>query len=279
MWAHCCASGAWNRIGHSALTVGLAPWATRQIYGSQEGQVRSVGGNIVNRLAQRLCVLGVALAGAQLVMADTMYVMDRLELGIHEDKSADSAIVRLVPSGTALEVMVRDEAFVQIRTVDGVVGWVDGRYLMPEKPAQIELAELQTRHSETQSQLEEAELRVEDLDARLEDLSNVDATPGQEAMQNDAASEVERLTEENLLLREELLNIERSAFAEVILTPPVIDKPTPPKQPKVAVKDQSVFGLSKFQWMFIVALSVLCFGLGAYLVDYNARKRHGGFRL
>lgn len=242
-------------------------------------EYRLCGRTVVKFLAQGVWLLGVALAGTQLAVADTMYVMDRLEIGIHEDKSADSAILGLIPSGSALEVLGRDDAFVQIRTEDGVVGWVDGRYLILEKPAQNELAELQAKHNETQSRLEEAELRVESLDAQLEDLSKVEAAGGQTAMQSESAGEIERLTEENLLLREELLNIERSAFADVILTPPVIDQPTPPKQPKKVVREQSVFGLSKFQWIFIVALSVLCFGLGAYLMDYNARKRHGGFRL
>ncbi len=223
------------------------------------------------------CLLAI-LATTPFALAETRYVVDRLELGIHEDKSADSPILELIPSGSAVEIMASDDTFTQVRTQDGVVGWVDGRYLMAEKPAQLELATLQAQHSETQSRLEEAELRVEDLSAQLEDTST--------GAQQESADEIERLTEENALLKEELLNIEQSAFAEVVLMPLLEEQPAPQAQqtpstptPRRAARDQSVFGLSKYQWIFIAALAVLFFGLGAYLVDYSTRKRHGGFRL
>lgn len=223
-----------------------------------------------------LWLLGVTLASMQPAFADTMYVIDRLQLGMHEDKAPDSAIVKLIPTGSPLEIMARDETFAQVRTEDGIVGWVDARYLMPEKPAQTELEELQAEHRETESQLDKAQLQIEDLNSRLEEISNVEPTPAEVAFQADAVGEIQRLTEENAQLKEELLNVERSAFAEVILTPPPIEQP---KQTKQVVVQAGVFGLSKFQWIFIAALAVLCFGLGAYVVDYNARKRHGGFRL
>ena len=34
-----------------------------------------------------------------------------------------------------------------------------------------------------------------------------------------------------------------------------------------------------FEWVLVAAMFVMGFGLGAYLLDYLQRRRHGGFRL
>ena len=54
--------------------------------------------------------------------ADTVYVTDRFEIGIHESTDIDSVIIAVIPSGTPLEVLERNGEFVQVSTPDGTSG-------------------------------------------------------------------------------------------------------------------------------------------------------------
>ena len=82
---------------------------------------------------------------ATTLRADTVYVVDRLQLGIHDDISIDSTIVAIVPSGTELTVLERQDEFVKVTTPQGATGWVDARYVVGEKPSVLMLEERETQ--------------------------------------------------------------------------------------------------------------------------------------
>ena len=85
------------------------------------------------------CLSAWAVVGALLwagpLPAETAFVTDRLLLGVHESKSLDAAVLRLLESGDAVEVLERDGELARVRTSRGREGWVDGRYLSAVAPA------------------------------------------------------------------------------------------------------------------------------------------------
>ncbi|GEM_PF-1480499 len=79
----------------------------------------------------------VPLAG----QADTLYVTDKLYLGVYEQKGEGQ--MTSITSGTALEVLDDQGAWLRARLPDGSEGWVKSKYLVDEVPAGIRLAELE----------------------------------------------------------------------------------------------------------------------------------------
>lgn len=112
-----------------------------------------------------LCLLGFAVTSA---IAQTAYVSDRLEVTLRTGTSTQHTIVRMLPSGTRLNVLEADPAtgYSRVRTADGTEGWVLTRYLM-ERPAARE-------------QVAVATTRVESLETRASELaSELDAASGE----------------------------------------------------------------------------------------------------
>lgn len=103
-----------------------------------------------------LCLLALSAAAAD---AQTRYVSDRLEVTLRTGTTTQHSIVRMLPSGTRVEVLGTDDAagYTRVRSADGTEGWVLTRYLM-DRPAARE-------------QLEVATARAESLAARVAELT------------------------------------------------------------------------------------------------------------
>jgi len=80
------------------------------------------------------------------VQAETRYVTDSFKLPMRSGGSANHRIVRMVPSGTPLEVLeTNDEGFVKVRTPERVVGWMLIRDLMNEASPRDRVLQLEGR--------------------------------------------------------------------------------------------------------------------------------------
>ena len=80
-------------------------------------------------LLHRLLVLSMLLLVSN-VHAETLYVTDRILLGVHQQPFEQSPIIKSIPSGTKLDVLERQNNFAKVKTKDGVSGWVSETYLM-----------------------------------------------------------------------------------------------------------------------------------------------------
>ena len=80
--------------------------------------------------------------GALTARAEKSYASDQVEVLMRTGPSQQHAIVRMLKSGVAMEVLERDQSkgYSKVRTVGGTEGWVLSRYLMAE-PAARELLE------------------------------------------------------------------------------------------------------------------------------------------
>ncbi|HHC73168.1 MAG TPA: TIGR04211 family SH3 domain-containing protein [Thiotrichales bacterium] len=86
-------------------------------------------------------LLLVALTGTALA-GETVYVTDRLYLGLHKEPGASGKPLRTLVSGTRLELLERKTNYARVRLPDGSSGWVKSAFLVTEKPPRLVLDEL-----------------------------------------------------------------------------------------------------------------------------------------
>lgn len=209
----------------------------------------------------RFAGIALLLAGAGPARAETLFITDTLNIGLHLEADIDSPITGLVPGGTALTVLARSGELAEVRAANGPSGWIDGQYLVTEKPARARALELE---------IETQRLRAELASLRSANSSPATASPDDNgplaarlnAQRLKAAELTARLTElKNRLVASE----QRAATAAG----------------PGAGRDARIAGLANWKTLAIVGLVMLIIGLlgGAWLLDWLNRRRHGGFRL
>ena len=146
-------------------------------------------------------VLFLGLVGS--AFAETRYVSDRLEIQMRTGKGTQFRILRMLPSGTPLEVLEVDQenGYSRVRAPGGVEGWVLNRYLMKGQAARDRLADAEKR-------LAEFELENRKLKTSFGDLK-------QEKSQADDKRGA--LDKENRKLTQELEEIRRTASSALAI--------------------------------------------------------------
>lgn len=78
---------------------------------------------------RRLAILSVCLLGLQAIqinapLADARYVTESIEIALRAGESSRYRIIRMLPSGTPLEIISAGSTpeYVRVRTLDGTVG-------------------------------------------------------------------------------------------------------------------------------------------------------------
>jgi len=129
--------------------------------------------------------------------AQSMWVSDQFEVMLRTGPSTSNAIERMLPSGTALEIIERDDeaGYARVRTAAGTEGWVLTRYLMTEPSAREQLAALTNR-------LTSANSEGTSLSSQL------DAVKGE---YDAASSQISSLEADKRRLEQELAGIKRTA--------------------------------------------------------------------
>lgn len=147
-----------------------------------------------------LFVLGV-LAGS--AFAETRYVSDRLEVQMRTGKGTQFKILRMLPSGTALEVLEVDQenGYSRVRTRSGVEGWVLSRYLMKGQAARDRLVN-------AEKQLARLELENRKLKTSFADLQQAKGSTDQER---------NALNKKNRQITQELEEIRRTASSALAI--------------------------------------------------------------
>lgn len=181
-----------------------------------------------------------------LVAAETAYVTDTLQLGLHRAADTSDRPFQNLNSGQELEVLSRTTYYAQVQLPDGTRGYVKAGFLVNDKPAKLIVEETLAERDRLARELEEAR------QAFAAPAATIDALRAErdELKQQLSASEAQaaELAEDNEALRR------RQA------------------QYKFSMPLQWVGG----------ATGVCLIGgflLGLWWVDYRSRKRHGGIRV
>ena len=127
------------------------------------------------------------------LQAETVYITDSFLVGLHEEKSIDSAILKVLPTGSALEVIEREDESVNVRDTAGVVGWISNNYLVTNDP-----------NNNGNMDSSAAQVRIRELEAELQNTKMLQAGADQEQEQTINADEIAKLKSENENLKQQI---------------------------------------------------------------------------
>ena len=101
------------------------------------------------------------------------WVSDNFEITLRNGKSNKQAIVRMLRSGTKLELLETDEdaGYSLVRTSGGTEGWVLNRYLLKSPPAKIVLPDMEARLKASESKRQELNAKLNELRRDRDQLS------------------------------------------------------------------------------------------------------------
>lgn len=248
--------------------------------------------------------------------AESLYVTDRISLGVHQQASEDSAIIQSIPSGTAVEVIQKEGDFTRVKLLDGTEGWVSNQYLMNEKPATAQYDKL---FSENQKNLETLKAvnatlskRERDVQILRDELSNAKTTikelkktgkattatkvvtdPEQAKKLQQAETKIAELTKQ---LDEIKTASTSSASSEedAAQALKIAEEENAALQARIALAVSNLSGekaptpeelagirprFPLWYWLLMVIALAIGVGGGVMWMDHQSRKRHGGFRV
>lgn len=237
-------------------------------------------------LSPILLLLSLLITGG---LASAAHVTDKLVAGVYAEPGTEGSPLRLVSSGTPLEVLSRKNGYAKVRLADDTQGWIEASYVTDEKPAKAILLETQAKLR--QMGMELASLREKTGaagDAAGTALPASAETPpsAREAQLRQSLSKAQARVAE---LEGELAEVPRDQAARAELAAlrtrtgealrvladaqglTLSDTADPSA-------DQDLLNRYK-DWIIALAAMLLGFGVGVAFIDYRIRKRYGGFRI
>jgi len=226
------------------------------------------------------------------VSAQTVYVTDQLQIGLHADKAIDSPILKIVPTGTALVVVKAEEKMSFVNEPGGISGWIDNTYLITNEPGGNRLPEAEAKIIELEETLAKAEMKlagietgsmeafVTEIDALAQQLKSERIRAGD--LQTELAELRKRLDQDNsndsLYDKIDSLSVENRQLQIQLARILENGSPDLPEMHASYLDTRSFFTPRN---MIIALVIVLIAGvvLGLYLMDVVIRRRHGGFRI
>src|SRR5262245_1028955 len=117
----------------------------------------------------RAAVLAALLVASSSLWSETLYVSDQFEVPLRTGETTEHAILKMLPSGTAVELLETDKGkgYSRVRTQTGVEGYMQSRYLMPEAAARDQLAALRQRLSSASDEQGGLSRQVDELGQQL----------------------------------------------------------------------------------------------------------------
>ena len=96
-----------------------------------------------------------SLFNSPLFAEEPFFVTDSLRLRIYAEPNDKSTVLQTLETGDSVEVISNDGAFSQIRTFDGLIGWVKTAFLVTEPPAALLNQALIDQNDELEEQIQE----------------------------------------------------------------------------------------------------------------------------
>jgi SH3 domain protein len=237
---------------------------TDRFYFFASGGRRNAADN--SRLVFSCLFLGILLmlsGGAADAQVAERWVTDNLEITMRTDKNNRAKIVRMLRSGTRLEVLETDKAagYTRVRIPSGPGGWVLSRYLLNSPPARVTQPDLQSRLKQSDAGRQELEKQGRTLQQERDELQR----------------HINKLESTSKGLESDLDNIRRTASSAI-----QIDAENKELRQRLAESERSVAeledenrrlsGRSSREW-FIVGAGVVIFGMLLGLILPRIRWR------
>jgi len=218
----------------------------------------------------------IALITSTVIYAEDVYVTDEVKIGLHKEASNESPIIKLVPSGTKLNIIERENDLIHVEEPEGVRGWVNSQNILNNKPGKTKIIELEKEKKELEKKIEVLEnapqksISDQELEQKLNaerlkvgelqvELTNIKSKAGDIKSNEKLLTDIEHLKSANKQLINQLassgIGSENSGD-------------------KLSSNNNS--SLSFFSFLIIFIFGVIG---GVLIIDYINRRRHGGFRV
>ena len=231
-----------------------------------------------------------------LFSADRAYVIDKLLVGIYEKEDLNSTIVKIISTGTELEVIQKTDQFALVVDPTGAKGWIDKSYLMAEPTSEMILNKLIRENTKNVTSNSKTVGSGETLAALKKSNTKLKAKlAGVLPEAKKCESKLSILEKESTQRRQEL-STECSSIGssatwtknDYMAIESALEKANIQIKKQNLIKDtkinlQLVLIVIQHYWISLMILVMLitaaAFGAGAYMFDVISRKRHGGYRL
>jgi len=239
------------------------------------------------------------------------FVTDKIVIEVRSQRLSQGTVLKSLPSGSAVEVLMKDGNYTRIRTIDNITGWVQSQFLTNEQPTQIAYLTLLAKSKTLEAKLKAAEANSgegggDGIDlAEIEELRKRAADAGW--MRVELKKARERLTEIESKMKssgkavnssQEELNTLRNQNKELqarLSASALINKQVSEQQ-ETTIQQNSMASTTlnsdehssdtqgwavNIEWFLGSILVALIIGLvgGMSWLDKRMRQRHGGFRL
>jgi len=213
---------------------------------------RTGGGALLRSFLFLLLCWSAAAVGQE----DARWITDQFEITMRTGKSTRQSIVRMLASGTRVELLEldREAGYALVRTRGGTEGWVLSRYLLSEPPALVTLPELQKRLAEGDSGLQRLTDENQTLKTENRDLARQIAELQRDGsrLQNELG-EIRKLSANVIQVDEQNRQLsQRLAETEQLLQ-------------EMRAENQTLASRSNREW-FIVGAAVLFIGMAMGLI-------------
>mgnify|MGYP003423117152 FL=1 len=103
--------------------------------------------------------------------AETAYVSDKIQAGIRAQPVKDGPALKIVSTGTVLEVLERMAGFARVRDAEGTEGWIDAGVLTAELPARSQMEGLKSQLNTLKAQVDKAQASLAQETTKSADLA------------------------------------------------------------------------------------------------------------
>jgi len=233
------------------------------------------------------------------------FVTDKIVIEVRSQRLSQGAILKTLPSGSVVEVLLKDGDYARIRTDDNITGWVQSQFLTKDQPAQTAYQELLAKTRTLEAKLKAAETNpgegggdgidiaeIEELRKRAADAGWMrvelkkarDRTNELENKLNSSGQTSNSSQKELAILNDKNKELERRLAAAMEYNE---------QQQQLAIEEGVTASVSASQassekgwtvnieWFLGSIVVALIIGLigGMTWLDKRIRQRHGGFRI
>jgi len=231
--------------------------------------------------ATGLLLLLYGVLSASTAWADDMYVTDQLLVGIYTDRSLTGPPVKLLKSGTQLEVVQRDGQVVEVKTSDNNQGWLKASYLTLEPPAQAQLTKHKQKIVQLNSRIKRQWTKAANAENNLKKIESENLKLQQQ---------LEKLTKQSASgknlssgLQEQLQVLKNDNKDQTVLLEKLSGErdTLAVSNSELTTKLESIQGTDRWKWFAAAFAITFIIGLiaGIMMQDKIQRRRHGGFRI
>lgn len=178
-------------------------------------------------------------------LSESVYVTDILHLGMYEAPGSGSKVETLI-TGARLTVLEKTRKYIKVRTSSGNIGWAKAAYLVKEKPARLLVDQLMKKNQGLTDKLESEIKKTKGERKRLFELQQQSKLAIEDS--NKQADRLTQLEKENVQFKKYMATYSTSIPFSVFM-PAII--------------------------LCLIAGFIACY----FWIDYQSRKRHGGFRI